>query len=179
MRWTDSQEPAEWPNDDTIERWQTAVTEFVDAGVIVYVVDPAPIWKTAWGKSGWKRGWGLENHQWWFQNVKGGPKRLVGEDRELVDDLEVLKPFNVSDFRASTSYVVRPLLDAAEEVGAVVLYPDSTICLDGLCPTIDPAGWPALKDGDHYRWGFVEVYGGFLDVTVGLEVSNSPGEYCV
>ena len=107
---------------------------------------------------------------------------MVSGAGELVSNFaEQLAPVSFGEFWNDTAFLLTPVLDAASEAGATILDPASTMCIDAQCPLLDPAGWPALKDCDHYRPAYVEAYAGFLDKTAGVDETlvHLPSVYCV
>jgi hypothetical protein len=99
---------------------------------------------------------------------------------KLVRDIDrYVAPLSVEEAYGRAHFVVEPILKAARRAGAVILDPTSSMCLDGLCPVIDPAGYPAFFDSDHYRSSYMAAYGSFLDVTVGIHDARKPVDYCV
>ena len=89
-----------------------------------------------------------------------------------------LAPRKVADWDARIGFIAEPLFAAAEAAGAVLLDPTSSLCLNGLCPLVDPTGWPAFDDSHYLSPTYTEVYGSFLDVTVGLQgVARQPHDH--
>ena len=105
----------------------------------------------------------------------------VGGEERLVPDLDpYLVPLSVKGWHDRIGFIVDPLFDSAVAAGATFLDPTESLCLDGECPLVDPAGWPTYVNSDHLSLPFVEVYASFIDVTVGLSgVAREPREYCV
>jgi hypothetical protein len=183
--------PGSWPSDtlEILGAWKERIRGWTDAGVAVYVVKCYPMYKAPWntGMGEVSAGGDIPDADYdntgqieWDQ--QGGPSRMkMGGANKLVPDLTpYLAPHKVADWDARIGFIAEPLFAAAEAAGAVLLDPASSLCLNGLCPLVDPAGWPAFDDSHHLSPTYTEVYGSFLDVTVELQgVARQPHEYCV
>ena len=113
---------------------------------------------------------------------------LAGKDSprdayDLVDEVtEHVLPLSVDEYYRTVGFVATPLMDAAHAAGAILLDPSSSICHNGLCPVIDPRGYRAFRDADHYRPSFMRAYGSFLDEALNLGAlrgAQQPTEYCL
>ena len=90
------------------------------------------------------------------------------------------QPLRVSEYYQNNGFIAQPFLDAAEQAGAILLDPSSSMCHDGLCPKLDPNGYSAYMDSDHYRPSFARQYASFLDVAFNVAgLSPTPTEYCL
>jgi peptidoglycan/LPS O-acetylase OafA/YrhL len=91
-----------------------------------------------------------------------------------------VQPLSSALYYNATGFIATPLLDAAVAAGAVLLDPSDSMCHNGYCPVLDPAGYRAFLDSDHYRPGFIREYGSFLDVAFNVHgIAPRPTEYCL
>eukprot|EP01052_Picozoa_sp_SAG31_P031821 SAG31_NODE_3416_length_4302_cov_5.168451_1_plen_947_part_00 len=177
-----------WPDDTLaiLRDWTSQIREWTAMGARVFLVGNYPYYWSAWSK-GIDEGQSVAcpdyNHTGNVDlGTEYGPRMMKNAAKQrTVPDLEpYLRPHNVTEWNTRIGFISDPLVRAAAIAGAVVLDPTSTLCLEGRCPLVDPAGWPTFLDNHHLSPTFVEVYASFLDVTVGLQgVARQPKEYCV
>jgi peptidoglycan/LPS O-acetylase OafA/YrhL len=194
----------------TIARWQTMIEQLSANGARqVYVVKPSVTYREPWhfGKQvacsdsdefegppsfenagetrrcsccGPPEGSAAGKRVCSLSSMVAGKDSILDATRLVADIAPHGKPISVDEYWHDAAFVAEPLMNSARAAGAILLDPSSSMCLDGLCPVLDPGGFRAFLDSDHYRPGFMRHYGSFLDEAFNVAgIAPVPSEYCV
>lgn len=181
----DESESGKWSAhvDHFLQRFTSQIRTWVARGIKVYVIGAWPKYRENWHQDGWACQSQASNYTWedygtLCAKCACGPKEMklgVGLEQDLTP---YVSPFNATIWHELIGFVADPLLNASAAAGATLLDATKTMCLDDMCPRIDPAGYAAYFDMLHVSSWFAEVYGGFLDETVGVTDAPQPRQYC-
>eukprot|EP01047_Picozoa_sp_COSAG01_P043765 COSAG01_NODE_3908_length_5556_cov_3.550852_1_plen_192_part_00 len=169
--------------DQILQRFTLQIRKWVDRGIKVYVIGTWPKYRAYWHDDGWACQSQASNYTWAdygpsCSKCVCGPQEMKKGMRLEEDLTPYVSPFNATIWHELIGFVADPLLNASAAAGATLLDATKTMCRDGMCPRIDPAGYAAYFDLHHVSSWFAEVYGGFLDETVGVTDAPQPRQYC-
>lgn len=194
VQWPRSHEEVEngdYPEDTRVilDAWKAKIRSIVERGVTVYVIGPHPTYQD-FENPCHDPPLPLPNATWLGERLicrLCAAKRILyaspdGRDSHTLPPniLDFVRPRLAAEYHRTTSFIADPLFDATREAGGIVLDPTSTLCLDGKCPFVRTNGRSTLVDSNHLHGDFVAQFGGFLDVTVGLDGGvPDASQYCV
>ncbi|MDY7577599.1 acyltransferase family protein [Herbaspirillum sp. RTI4] len=92
------------------------------------------------------------------------PKHMI--QRTLTGGFMFVKnPVPEAEFMVPFALIQSRLIDAATSAGARIINPVDTLCVNGLCPSVDRNGDPIYRDTMHLRPKFVKTQIQYLDIT--------------
>ena len=71
------------------------------------------------------------------------------------------------EFRDKYGHIKNDLIKVAQDSGAIVIDPESSLCSGDTCKAIDSNGDPLYKDSAHLRPTYVRKHAKFIDKALG------------